>query len=135
MHPQMAALPDGSPTKRALDALLSGRLRIVLEQDSIRIGIVAFLLVLSSVFSLIPSPAGVDWGWMFIVPVAISAIAGGLKEGLLTAVAASLLSALYLATAHQGVTAAVVLGVISARFALCGLTAAVLGAFAEAHYL
>jgi diguanylate cyclase (GGDEF)-like protein len=79
-------------------------------------------------------PLGVDSGWMFIVPVAISAIAGGLVEGLFIALAAAALSALFSAANGPGFDHTIVFSSFSGRFALYGITAGVLGAFAEAHY-
>ncbi len=95
--------------------------------------VVGVLLVLSSAFSLVPMPTGIDSGWFFIVPVAISAIAAGLKEGTLVALAAATLCAIYAAASLGRFDPAPFVGVVAARFALYGMTAAVLGAFAEAH--
>lgn len=122
------------PGRRMLSSFVTEQVRVLLEERSLRLGVVGFLLVVASLFSLVPTPIGVDPGWMFIVPVAIASTAAGLKEGLLTALVASMLVALY-TTASAGVfDAGVVSSVILARFVLYGLTSAFLGAFAEAHY-
>lgn len=123
---------------RGFRNLVTQHLRIVLEDGKVRVGMVGVLLVFSSIMSLVPVPSGVDPGWLFLVPVAISSIGSGLREGLLVAVGASLLCALYAATAATASGESVVgisylLGVMSARLAVLGLLAAVLGAFAEAH--
>jgi diguanylate cyclase (GGDEF)-like protein len=106
----------------------------VLENPSIRYGVVGALLVIASAFNLVPTPKGMDSSWMFIVPVAISSIAGGLREGLLVALSASALSSLFAYSASFELTVLSVLGGIPARFALYGITAMFLGAFADAHY-
>ena len=129
-----ASVIDASNTRRALRALLTEQLRVVLENRSIRIAVIAVLLVASSLFTLVPTPLGVDSGWMFIIPVAISAIAAGLGEGLLVALAAAGLSAVFSANNGSGFDHTLILSALSARFALYGITAGVLGAFAEAHY-
>ncbi len=113
--------------------LVTGQLRLVLEDGSLRVATVGVLLVFSSLMSLVPVPAGVDPGWLFLVPVAVSAIGSGLREGLLVAVGASLLCALYALGGAGELAASTFLGVMAARLALLGLLAAVLGAFAEAH--
>jgi diguanylate cyclase (GGDEF)-like protein len=111
------------------------QLRPVLENSSIRYGVVGALLVIASAFNLVPQPMGMDSSWMFMVPVAISSIAGGLKEGLLIALAASALSSLFAFSGYSlDVDAIEVVGGVPARFALYGITAVFLGAFADAHY-
>lgn len=122
------------PGRRMLSSFVTEQVRVLLEERSLRLGVVGFLLVVASLFSLIPTPIGVDPGWMFIVPVAIASTAAGLKEGLLTAFAASMLVALYTTASAGAFEPAVVSSVILARFVLYGLTSAFLGAFAEAHY-
>lgn len=117
-----------------LRSLLTEQLRVMLEQRNVRIGVTGVMLLFASLFSLIPTPVGVDSGWMFIVPVAVSAIAAGLKEGLLVAMCASALSAAFTSVGTGTFDGAVLLSVFAARFALYGITSAVLGAFAEAHY-
>ena len=114
-------------------SLVSDQLRIVLEHRSTRFAVVGVLLVLASLTTLVPTPQGVDLAWMFIVPVAISAIAGGLREGISVALISALISALY-ATAQIGrVDFALVGTVLVGRVLLYGITASILGAFAEAH--
>lgn len=114
-------------------SLVSDQLRIVLEHRSTRFAVVGVLLVLASLSTLVPTPEGVDLAWMFIVPVAISAIAGGLREGISVAFISAAISALY-ATAQIGrVDLALVGSVLIGRVLLYGITASILGAFAEAH--
>ena len=114
-------------------ALVTDQLRAVLEQRTMRWAVVGSLLICASLSTLIPTPAGVDLAWMFIVPVAISAITGGLKEGAAVALMAALISALF-ATATLGrVDIALIASVGLGRVVLYGITATVLGAFAEAH--
>ena len=114
-------------------SLVSDQLRIVLEHRSTRFAVVGVLLVLASLSTLVPTPEGVDLAWMFIVPVAISAIAGGLKEGISVAFMSAVISALY-ATAQIGrVDLALVGSVLVGRVLLYCITASILGAFAEAH--
>lgn len=125
---------EPAPSRRLLSSFITEQVRVLLEERSLRLGVVGLLLVVASVFSLIPTPMGVDPGWMFIVPVAIASTAAGLKEGLLTALVASLLVALYTTASSGDYEPAMIAGVVLARFALYGLTSAFLGAFAEAHY-
>ena len=129
-----ATLIEASTTRRAFRTLLTEQLRVVLEQRSVRIGVIAILLVAASLFTLVPMPLGVDSGWMFIIPVSISAIAAGLGEGLVVALAAAGLSAVFSASNGGAFDHTLILSAFSARFALYGITAGVLGAFAEAHY-
>jgi diguanylate cyclase (GGDEF)-like protein len=94
---------------------------------------VGSLLVLASLSTLIPTPDGVDLAWMFVVPVAISSIAGGLREGMTIAALSAFISAMY-ATATQGQIDLALIGTVGlGRMLLYGITAGVLGAFAEAH--
>lgn len=125
---------DLPPGRRMLSSFVTEQVRVLLEERSLRLGVVGFLLVAASLFSLIPTPMGVDPGWMFIVPVAIASTAAGLREGLLTAFVASMLVALYTTAAAGEFDPTVVTSVVLARFLLYGLTSAFLGAFAEAHY-
>lgn len=126
------ATPSG--TRRAFRSLLTERLRVILEERPVRIGVISAMLVLASLVNLMPGPGGVDSAWLFIVPVSISAIAGGLSEGLLVAFGASLLCSVYAGAETPGFSSSVALGAFSARFALYGITSMVVGAFAEAHY-
>lgn len=128
-----ASVADVPSSRRDLKDLLTGQLRMVLEQRTVRFSVVAVMLLASSLLVLFPAPMGIDYGWVFIVPVAMSAIAAGLGEGLVVAFVAALLCGIYAAVA-DGFGVAVVLGVVSSRFALYGITAAFLGAFAEAHH-
>jgi diguanylate cyclase (GGDEF)-like protein len=112
---------------------VTDQLRAVLEQRGTRWAVVGLLLICASLSTLIPTPVGVDLAWMFIVPVVISAIAGGLKEGSSVAVISALISALYATAAIGRVDVALIASVALGRLVLYGITAAVLGAFAEAH--
>lgn len=132
---QAVAVPvDGSPSRRLLGSLVTEQVRVLLEDRPVRLAAIGAMLVVASLFSLVPMPVeGIDAGWIFIVPVAVSAIAAGLKEGIGAAFAASFLCALY-ATAKTGeVDFGLMSSVLTARFLLYGLTAAFLGSFAEAH--
>jgi len=106
---------------------------MVLEQRTVRVAVVAVMLLASSLLVLFPAPMGIDYGWVFIVPVAMSAIAAGLGEGLLAALVAAILCGVY-GGVSDGFDRTMVMGVVSSRFALYGITAAFLGAFAEAHH-
>ncbi|HJR44630.1 MAG TPA: GGDEF domain-containing protein [Actinomycetota bacterium] len=134
MHAPVVPLPEAPPARRMLSSLVTEQVRVMLEERTTRLGVVGVLLVVASLFSLVPTMEGIDPGWMFIIPVAISATAAGLKEGLFTALAASTLVALYTGASTGNFDPGVVAGVVAARFVLYGLTAAFLGAFAEAHY-
>ena len=134
MNAPVVPLPDAPPARRMLSSFVTEQVRAVLEERSTRLGVVGVLLVVASLFSLVPTIRGIDPGWMFIIPVAISATAAGLKEGLFTAFAASSLVAMYTGASTGTFDAPALTGVVVARFALYGLTAAFLGAFAEAHY-
>ena len=134
MNVPAVPLPEVPPARRMLSSFVTEQVRLVLEERTTRLGVVGVLLVVASLFSLVPTIKGIDPGWMFIIPVAISATAAGLKEGLFTAFAASSLVALYTSASTGNADPAAITGVIVARFALYGLTAAFLGAFAEAHY-
>lgn len=114
-------------------SLISDQLRVVLEHRSTRFALVGFLLVLASLSTLIPTPEGVTLAWMFIVPVAISAVAGGLKEGASVAFISALISALYATAAVGRIDLALVGSVLLGNLVLYGIVAGVLGAFAEAH--
>jgi diguanylate cyclase (GGDEF)-like protein len=120
--------------RNAFRALLTEQLRVILEQRHVRIAVIGALLAVASLFNLVPTPVGIDSGWMFIVPVAISAIAAGLGEGLAIALAASVLCGTLGGFENGDFDRTLALSFFSARFALYGITAVVLGAFAEAHY-
>ena len=134
MSAPVVPLPDAPPARRLLSAFVTEQVRTILEERSTRLGVVGVLLVAASLVSLMPTPIGVDPAWMFIIPVAIASIAAGVREGILTALAASALVAMYTSASTGNFDPQVAAGVITARFALYGLTAAFLGAFAEAHY-
>lgn len=125
---------EAARTSRSFSTLLTDQLRVLLEQGSVRSGAIGVMLVVASFFSLLPTPQEIDSGWMFMVPVAVAAVAGGLREGLLVAFAAAALCALYATAAAGALDENLVAGVVAARFALYGITAAVLGAFADTHY-
>ena len=129
---QLAPILEIAPA-RTFRTLITEQLRNILDDRSLRIAVVGILLVFSSAFTLVEMPTGIDSAWMFIVPVSISAIAAGLREGLVVAIAASVLCALYSLVGTDQLQFGAIVGVITARFALYGLMAAVLGAFAEAH--
>ncbi len=129
----MAQVIGGDVTGRT-QRMLTERLRIVLEQRAVRFFVVGILIALASLFSLIETPVQVDSGWLFIIPVAISAIAAGLKEGLVVSMGAAAMAALCDVSRAPTFESTLILSVFAARFALYGITAGVLGAFAEAHY-
>jgi diguanylate cyclase (GGDEF)-like protein len=116
-----------------LRGLVTEQLRSILEHRSTRFVVIGLLLVAASLTELIPTPSGVDLAWMFIVPVAISAIAGGLKEGAATAVLSAAIAALYATAALGRIDGALIATVFLGRVVLYGITATVLGAFADAH--
>ena len=131
-----------SRANRALGTLVTERLRLLLERRSIRLAVVGFLLIAASAYGLI-FPASTTCGdaqcfdpnWVFIIPVAVAAIAAGLREGLSVAlISVGLIGAF--ASAKTGGTSeeAALATLLMQWFALFGLVAAVLGAFAEAHY-
>jgi diguanylate cyclase (GGDEF)-like protein len=123
-----------APPRRDFRSLVTEQLRTVLEQRPVRLGAIGTMLVIAALIELIPSRLDLDSGWMFVVPVAVSAIAGGLREGVLVALCASILGAVYLSSTAGQLDPAIVAGIAASRFALYGLIAAVLGAFADAHY-
>lgn len=117
-----------------MERFLTQRLRIVLENRAVRFGVVGMLMTLASLFSLIPTPVDIDQSWLFVLPVAISAMAAGLKEGLVVSLGSAAMVTLLDISEQPELTSAMVASVFSARFALYGITAGILGAFAEAHY-
>jgi diguanylate cyclase (GGDEF)-like protein len=132
LEPSALALEPEGVVRRNLKSLLTERLGIVLEERSVRLATVGTLLVASSALALVSTPMGIDYGWMFVVPIALSAIAAGIGEGLVTAFAASVLFGTFFGLVH-GFGISTVLGTVAARCALYGLIAAFLGVFAEAH--
>ena len=126
---------DEKGAKRSFFArFVTEQLQTMLENRSVRFAVLGAMLVVASAFILIPTPFGVDPGWMFIVPVAVSAVAGGLREGMLVALSASLLGAVYVSAVQGGLEPLVFFGLFCARLAMFGTTAAILGSFAEAHH-
>lgn len=126
--------PERVSTKGLVRTLVTDQLRAVLEQRTTRWAVVGLLVIVASLASLTPTPAGVDLAWMFLVPVAVSAIAGGLKEGASVAVISAIASALYVTATLGRVDATLIANVVLGRVLLYGITATVLGAFAEAHH-
>jgi diguanylate cyclase (GGDEF)-like protein len=128
--------PEASGARRALGTLVTEQLRVLLERRAVRIAVVGSLLAMASVFALLPSSASgeVNRDWMFILPVAVAAIAAGLKEGLFTALIAAGFVALFAIDRESTFSQVFLLEAFATPFALYGLVAAVLGAFAEAHY-
>ncbi len=133
MHIEGSHVPHIHHGPGHLRDLIAEQLRSILEHRSTRFAVIGLLLVVASLTTLIPTPPGVDLAWMFIVPVAISAIAGGLKEGAATAVLSAAIAALYATAALGRIDGALIATVFLGRFVLYGITATVLGAFADAH--
>ena len=132
-------LPHGdasSPARSALGTLVTQQLRVVLERRPIRIAVVGLMLAGASGYTYLPTTNDPTAGtWLFIIPVAVAAIAAGLREGMVTAFVASIMAGIFTADKTQSFDVDTVLGLIFAeRVALFGIIAAVLGAFAEAHY-
>ncbi|HEV3472228.1 MAG TPA: GGDEF domain-containing protein [Actinomycetota bacterium] len=127
------AVFSDSPRRKSIRHVVVEQLRVMLEERSTRFVVVGALLLVSSLSTLVPSPAGIDLAWMFIVPVAVSAIAGGLREGLLIAGLSAVISALYATAARGEVDPGLIVNLSIGRLMLYGITAGVLGAFAEAH--
>jgi diguanylate cyclase (GGDEF)-like protein len=134
MNTPAVASVEGSPARKAIKTLVTQQIRPLLEQRPLRLSVIGILLIVASAFSLVPAPSEVDSGWLFIVPVAIAAIAAGLKEGLFVALVSSALYATFAIATNDRFDETLLLPIFMARFALYGLTAAVLGSFAEAHY-
>ena len=131
-----------SRANRALGALVTERLRILLERRSIRLAVVGALLIAACAYGLIfPTDSACaanqcfDPNWVFIIPVAVAAIAAGLREGLSVAlISVGLIGAFSSAKTGGNSEQAAMATLLMQWFALFGLVAAVLGAFAEAHY-
>jgi diguanylate cyclase (GGDEF)-like protein len=134
MNSPAAAAVEGASARRAFKTLITEQVRPLLEQRPLRLSVIGMLLVVASAFSLVPAPSEVDSGWLFIVPVAIAAIAAGLKEGLFVALVSAALFSMFAIISDGRIDETLLLPIFMARFALYGLTAAVLGSFAEAHY-
>lgn len=120
-------------SRKHVRALVADQVQLLLEQPSVRYAVVGMLLVASSAVTLIPGPLAVDAGWMFIAPVAVAALARGIREGMFVAALSSILCATFTAMVAGEIDSAVVVGLAVARFVVYGSTAALLGAFAEAH--
>ena len=116
-----------------LRSFVNHQLRLVLEDRVLRAHVVGVLLVFASVFSLVPTAPGIDRGWFFIVPVAISSIAAGLREGVMVAFISSALCAFYSAATEGQLLVPDLVTLLSTRFTLYGLTAVVLGVFADTY--
>ncbi|MBW3594883.1 MAG: GGDEF domain-containing protein [Actinobacteria bacterium] len=135
-----SVLPHGdgvSPARSALGTLVTQQLRVLLERRAIRIAVVGLMLAAASGFTYLPTirsdPGQAEW--VFIIPVAVAAIAAGLREGLITALVAALMAGIFAADKAQMFELGTeTFALFSARVAMFGITAAVLGAFAEAHY-
>lgn len=131
-----------SRTDRAVSSLVTERLRVLLEKRSIRLSVVGALLIAASTYGLIfPLEAAVcattqcfDPNWVFIIPVAVAAIAAGLREGLSVALISVGLIGAFSSAKAGGADQSALATVLMQWFALFGLVAGVLGAFAEAHY-
>ena len=83
MQVEAFQVPERMTGKTPLRTMITDQLRAVLEERTTRWAVVGVLLICASLSTLIPTPVGVDLAWMFIVPVAISAIAGDSKRVLL----------------------------------------------------
>jgi diguanylate cyclase (GGDEF)-like protein len=130
---------------RAWSAPIAERLRLLLEQRAVRLAVVGALMIGATGFSIfiqtqevaaVATTPYADPRWIFILPVAIAAIAGGLKEGFAVAVISTFINgATSAATTFETgtVNTAEVFVVIWTYFALYGIVAVILGAFAEAH--
>jgi diguanylate cyclase (GGDEF)-like protein len=127
---------DVSGANRVLASLVTEQLRLLLEKRSVRYAVVGFLLICASAYSLFPATVTeFDPRWIFVLPVAIAAIASGLREGLLVAFISVGLIGLFESAETGGTYAgSELLTLMSQSFALFGIIAVVLGAFAEAHY-
>lgn len=126
---------SSSPARSALGTLVTQQLRVLLEQRAVRIGVIGICLAGASAFTYLPSSDPGTAEWLFIVPVAVAAIAAGLREGLITAFVAAVMAGIFAVDQIETIdVSTILLAVFSARVALFGIIAVVLGAFAEAHY-
>jgi diguanylate cyclase (GGDEF)-like protein len=108
---------------------------VLLEQRAVRIAVIGICLAGASAFTYLPSSDPGTAEWLFIVPVAVASIAAGLREGLITAFVAAVMAGIFAVDHIESIdVSTILLAVFSARVALFGIIAAVLGAFAEAHY-
>ena len=126
---------SSSPARSALGTLVTQQLRVLLEQRAIRIAVIGICLAGASGFTYLPASDPGTAEWLFIVPVAVASIAAGLREGLITAFVAAVMAGIFAVDRIESIdVSTILLAVFSARVALFGIIAAVLGAFAEAHY-
>jgi diguanylate cyclase (GGDEF)-like protein len=135
-------LPAGTGT---WSALVTERLRLLLERRAVRLAVVGALMIGATGFSIFiqtqetvaaDTTPYADPRWIFVLPVAIAAIAGGLKEGFaIAAISTFINGASTAATTFEtgSVNTTEVLIVTWTYFALYGIVAVILGAFAEAH--
>lgn len=124
-----------SPARSALGTLVTQQLRVLLEQRAVRIAVIGICLAGASAFTYLPASDPGTAEWLFIVPVAVASIAAGLREGLITAFVAAVMAGIFAVDRIESIDFSTILpAVLSARVALFGIIAAVLGAFAEAHY-
>jgi diguanylate cyclase (GGDEF)-like protein len=125
-----------SGAHRVLAALLTEQLRVLLEKKAVRYAVVGVLLILASAYSLFPATVSeFDPRWVFVLPVAIAAIAAGLREGLSVAViSVGLIGAFESAESGGNYAGSELVTLLTQSFALFGIIAVILGAFAEAHY-
>lgn len=135
----MSSMPtrvdSSSPARSALGTLVTQQLRVLLEQRAVRIAVIGFCLASASAFTYLPASDPGTAEWLFIVPVAVASIAAGLREGLITAFVAAVMAGIFAVDRIETIDfSTILLAVFSARVALFGIIAAVLGAFAEAHY-
>lgn len=128
--------PDVSGAHRALAALLTEQLSVLLEKKAVRYAVVGTLLILASAYSLFPATVSeFDPRWVFVLPVAIAAIAAGLREGLTVAIiSVGLIGAFESVETGGNYGGAELVTLLTQSFALFGIIAVILGAFAEAHY-
>src|SRR3989337_1843447 len=117
--------------RRDARAFVTEQLQSILEQRSVRLVVIGFLYIAGLALASLGSKAA-DPAWILVVPVAISAIAGGLKEGLIIAFVSGFLSTFY-GVASGDIAEAGMFGHTIARFPLYGITAVFLGLFAETH--
>ncbi len=134
MHANAMQVGESPALRRDLRTFITEQLGTVLEQRALRIGVVGTMLVLACVMELVPARAGVDAGWLFIMPVVVSAIAGGLAEGLVVAFCTALLASLFSFAQAPAPALPVLVGMVAGRCALFGIAATFLGVFAEAHH-
>jgi diguanylate cyclase (GGDEF)-like protein len=126
---------SSSPARSALGTLVTQQLRVLLEQRAVRIAVIGICLVGASAFTYLPASDPGTAEWLFIVPVAVASIAAGLREGLITAFVAAVMAGIFAVDRIETIDfSTILLAIFSARVALFGIIAAVLGAFAEAHY-